>query len=81
MLEYRYIIPYYYFDIVKLRCRSGPRSKDKDLYLGYTLNLVCHHLPPTTHSPPLKFSWAGDDYKPQLFDIKDDIYDMGFQGT
>ena len=26
----------------------GPRTKDKDLNLGYTLNLVCYH-PPSHH--------------------------------
>ena len=31
---------------------AGPRTKDKDLDLGYTLNLVCHHSPLT--SPPTK---------------------------
>ena len=47
MLEYRYIIPYYYFDIVKLRCRSGPRSKVKDLYLYIKFGLS----PPTSYHP------------------------------
>ena len=31
--------------------QAGPRTKDKDLDLGNTLNLVCHSPPPTHHHP------------------------------
>ena len=42
---------------------QGLRTKDLDL--GYTLNLVCHHPPPTTHHPA-NFSWADNHSKPLL---------------
>ena len=57
----------------QVRSRSSPRSgpegpRSKDLDLGYTLNLVCHHPPLTTHHP-VNFSWDGDEYKPLLYDF------------
>ena len=64
-------------EFVKLRSRSqvcsrsgsaGPWTKDKDLDMGYTLNLVCHHPPPNHHSPP-NFSWAINHFKPLLYDF------------
>ena len=49
--------------------KSSRSSPTRGSQMASKLNLVCHHPPPTTHSPPSKLFTGDNDSKPLLYDF------------